>query len=157
MDRHHGWKVKPRRLFDVDDRQLNFWRLGTQDQLQRRRRRPYPSNCENRDVARGHTKRLMGGEIKDYNQRFPGSGNEASDAPSRDDDRDDEIPTQILHTFVPSQVPKHSKIVLLPKEISSWLISLLWKLPMNEQLWERHTRTNLGDSGDGKPTANPSK
>ena len=75
-----------------------------------------------------------------------------SDALSRDNDRDDDELTKKLRTSVPSQVPKHFKIVPLPKEISLWLTSLLQKLPVKEQLRERHTRTKLGRGGDGKLT-----
>jgi len=46
-------------------------------------------------------------------------------------------------------MPSHFKIVPLPNEISSWLTSLLRKLPVKEQLRERHTRTKLGRGGDG--------
>ena len=40
--------------------------------------------------------------------------NDVSDALSRDDDRSDEDLTNILRTFVPSQVPEHFEIVALP-------------------------------------------
>ena len=107
------------------------------------------------EVARGHAKRLMDAQVKDYSQWFPGKENDVSDSLSRDDDRDDDELTKILRSSVPSQVPKHFKIVQLPKEISSWLISLLQKLPVKEQLRERHTRTKLGRGGDGKLTVTP--
>ena len=107
------------------------------------------------EVARGHAKRLMDAQVKDYSQWFPGKENDVSDALSRDDDRDDDELTKILRTFVSPQVPKHFEIVPLPKEISSWLISLLQKLPVKEQLREKHTRTKLGRGGDGKLTAIP--
>ena len=107
------------------------------------------------EVARGHAKRLMDAQVKDYSQWFPGKENDVSDSLSRDDDRDVDELTKHLRTSVPSQVPKHFKIVPLPKEISSWLISLLQKLPVKEQLRERHTRTKLGRGGDGKLTVTP--
>ena len=100
-------------------------------------------------VAREHATRLMEHGIKDYSQWFPGKENDVADALSRDDDRDDEELTQILHSHVPSQMPRHFEIVPLPNEISSWLTSLLRKLPVKEQLQERHTRTKLGRGGDG--------
>ena len=77
-----------------------------------------------------------------------------SDALSGDDDRDNGTLPQILRTFVPSQVPKHFKIVPLPKEISQWLIALLQKLPVKNQSRERHTLTKRGRLGDGKSTVN---
>ena len=101
------------------------------------------------EVARDHAMRLLELGIKDYSQWFPGKENDVSDALSRDDDRSDEELTHILRTFVPSQMPEHFEIVPLPNEIDSWLISTLQKLPVREQLRERHTRTKLGRGGDG--------
>ena len=108
------------------------------------------------EVARSHARRLMTHGIKDYSQWFPGKENDVADALSRDDDRSDEELTHILRTFVPSQVPEHFEIVQLPNEISSWLISLLQKLPVKEQLREKHTRTKLGRGVAGSSGANPS-
>ena len=81
------------------------------------------------EVARGHAKCLMDVQVKDYSQWFPGKENDVSDSLSRDDDRDDDELTKILRSSVPSQVPKHFKIVSLPKEISSWLISYCRNCP----------------------------
>jgi hypothetical protein len=105
------------------------------------------------DVAREDARRKLEAGIKNYSQWFPGSENNVSDALSRDDDRSDEDLTNILRSFVPSQVPSHFTIVPLPNEISSWLTSLLQRLPVKEQLLERHTRTKLGRSEDGRSIA----
>jgi hypothetical protein len=43
----------------------------------------------------------------------------------------------------------------MPDKISSWLILLLQKLPMKEQLWEAHTRTNLRHEGNFDSTLSP--
>ena len=77
-----------------------------------------------------------------------------ADALSRDDDRDDDELTSILQTFCPSQLPQDFKIVALPREISSWLISVLQKLPVLPQLQEKHTRTRIGRGSDGVNTQN---
>ena len=106
------------------------------------------------EVARSHAMRLMKHGIKDYSQWFPGKENDVADALSRDDDRSDEELTHILRTFVPSQVPKHFEIVPLPNEISSWLTSLLQRLPVKEQLREKHTRTKLGRGAGGSNGVN---
>ena len=95
-------------------------------------------------VARSHAMRFMDHDIKDYSQWFPGKQNDVADALSRDDDRNDEELTNVLRKFVPSQVPKHFKIVPLPNEISCWLTSLLQRLPAKGQLREKHMRTKLG-------------
>ena len=107
------------------------------------------------EVQRGHARRFLDREIKDYSQWFRGRENVVADALSRDDDRTDEELTNILHTFCAQQTPKHFKILPLPKEISSWLISLLQRLSVKEQLQERHTRTKLGRGSDGASIANP--
>ena len=101
------------------------------------------------EIARSHATRLLDNNIKDYSQWFAGKENDVADALSRDDDRNDEELTKILRSHVPSQVPQHFKIVPLPNEISSWLTSVLQKLPVKERLLERHTRTRLGRGEDG--------
>ena len=78
-----------------------------------------------------------------------------SDSLSRDNDRSDKELTNILYSCVPSQMPEHFKIVSLPSKIVSWMTSLLHKLPIKEQLREKHMRTKLGHGEGGSPTANP--
>ena len=101
------------------------------------------------EVCRDDALTAMENEICDYSQWFPGKKNVVADALSRDDDRTDEELTSIFKTFCPEQVPSHFKIVPLPNEITSWLISVLQKLPVREQLREEHTRTKLGRGTDG--------
>ena len=105
------------------------------------------------EVARSHAMRMLKNGIKDYSQWFPGKENDVSDALSRDMDRSNEELTNILHSFVPSQMPNHFRIVPLPNEISSWLTSLLLRLPVKEQLQERHTKTILGRGSVGNSIA----
>ena len=102
------------------------------------------------EVCRKDAKRNLEFQLKDYSQWFPGDENEVADALSRDDDRTDQELTFLLHKFCPSQMPKHFKIVPLPAEISSFLISVLQKLPVKKQLQERHTVTKIGRGPDGK-------
>ena len=75
---------------------------------------------------------------------------------SRDDDRSDEELTNILCSHVPEQMPEHMEIVPLPKEIVSWLTSLLQRLPPKTQSQEKHKRTKLRRGNDGSPGASPS-
>ena len=79
--------------------------------------------------------------------------NDVSDTLYRDDDRSENELINIFRSFTPSQIPDHFVIVPLPIEISSWLISLLQRLPMKEQLREIHMRTKLGRGQGGKTTA----
>ena len=88
------------------------------------------------EVSRGDAEQMMEARIKNYSQWFTGKYNDVSDALSQDDDRSDEELKIILRTFVPSQVPSHFEIVPLPNKISSWLISLLQRLTVKEQLLE---------------------
>ena len=80
--------------------------------------------------------------------------NDISDALSRDNNRSDDELINIFCSFTPSQIPDHFEIVSLPSKISSWLISLLQRQPVKEQLLERHTRTKIGRGQGGKTTVN---
>ncbi len=96
------------------------------------------------EVARLHASHYLSHGVREYSQWFRGSENPVADALSRDDDRSDEELTHILRTHCHSQIPQHFVIVPLPKEITSWLTSLLQRLPVKQQLVEKHTRTKLG-------------
>ncbi len=91
--------------------------------------------------------------IKNYSQWFKEESNKVSDALSRDDDRDDKELTNIFWTFCPSQIPSHFQIVLLPNKITSWLIALLQKLPVNLQYNEVHMQSKLGHGSNGASIA----
>ena len=88
------------------------------------------------EVCRSDAKRKLEFEVKDYSQWFPGAHNDVADALSRDDDRSDEDLINLLKTFCLSQMPSLFKIVPLPAEIVSFLISVLQKLPVKTQLRE---------------------
>ena len=107
------------------------------------------------EVCRKDAKRNLEYNLKDYSQWFPGAQNDVADALSRDHDRTDEELTYLLFKFCPSQMPKPFKIAPLPAEISSYLISVLQKLPVKKQLREKHTRTKIGRGPDGKSIAFP--
>jgi len=99
------------------------------------------------EVACHHTTLFINANIKEYSQWFEGKRNQVADALSREFDRTNDDLTNTLRLFCPSQLPKHFEIVPLPIVIVSWLTSLLQKLPMKEQLQEKHTRAKL-DCGD---------
>jgi hypothetical protein len=84
---------------------------------------------------------------------FAGKLNNVADALSRDWHQDDEELTSILRIHFPQQMPTHFKISPLPNKINSWMILLLQRLPVNEQLREEHMMTNLALGPDGKSTA----
>ena len=105
------------------------------------------------EVARGHASRFMWAGVREYSQWFPGKENQVADALSRDWDRTDAELTKILFSHVPSQVPTSFKIVQLPNEISSYVTSLLQRLPVQQQYSEEHKLTTLGRGSDGGDTA----
>ena len=107
------------------------------------------------ETARLHTTLFLDTGIKEYSPWFPGRENNVADALSRNFDRSDDDLTQILRNTCPSQLPQHFQIVQLPNKISSWLTTLLQKLPMKEQLREAHTRTKLGRGNDSPCTSPP--
>ena len=127
-------------------KKTNFSELGEE---------PIQAEVRN-EVCRDDAKRKFDFKVKDYSQWFPGVQNKVADALSRDDDRSDEDLTKILKTFCTSQIPSHFKSVPLPAEISSYLISVLQKLPVKAQLQEKHTRTKIGCGPDGNNIVNPS-
>jgi hypothetical protein len=105
------------------------------------------------DAARHHAKLFMDANIKGYSQWFARKLNNVTDALSREWHHDNNKLTSILCLHFPQQMPMHFKISPLPSEISSWLISLLQRLPANEQLREEHTTTNLALGDDGRNIA----
>jgi hypothetical protein len=102
------------------------------------------------DAARHHAKLFMDANIKGYSQWFVGKLNNVADALSQDWHRDDNKLTSILCLHFPQQMPTHFEISPLPSKISSWLISLLQRLPANKQLREEHTTTNLALGTNGR-------
>ena len=74
---------------------------------------------------------------------------------SSDLDWSDDKLTQLLFTHVPTQVPHSFKIVPLPSKISSYVTSLLLKLPMQQQYNKEQKPTTIGHGNDGANTAKP--
>jgi hypothetical protein len=88
--------------------------------------------------------------LKSYSQWFKGECSEVVDALSRDNNRSDKDLTIICYNFCKLQICKKLlKILLLPKEITSWLTALLHKLPVNPQYNEEHTQSKLGCGNNG--------
>ena len=108
------------------------------------------------DAARKYAEVFMNADVKGYSQWFKGKQNNVADALSREWHRSNDELTFILHSLFPNQMPVHFEISPLPKEISSWLTSLLQQLPVSEQLREEHTTAKLAPGDDGQPTASPS-
>ncbi len=108
------------------------------------------------NIARHHTTLFFEAGIKEYSQWFPGWENNVVNALLRDFDCSFNEPTKILRESRPSQLPQRFQIVPLPNKISSWVTSLLQRLPMKEQLRETGTRAVLGHGADSPSTTEPS-
>jgi hypothetical protein len=97
----------------------------------------------------------MSANIREYSQWFLGSYNQVADALSCNLDRTDEELTQILFTHVPTQMPPSFKIVPLPNKISSYVTSLLRRLPVQQRYSKEHRTTTIGCGNVGGSTVNP--
>jgi hypothetical protein len=98
----------------------------------------------------------MDADVKGYSQWFEGKKEKVADALSRDWHLGNDELTSLLRFHFPEQMPENFRISPLPKEISSWMSSLLQQLPISEQLRERHTTMGLAPGGVGKNGASPS-
>ena len=125
-------------------RKTNFWEIIGED-------RDAVQEMVRIKMAHHHTTIYLNVGIKEYSQWFSGLENNVANALLCDFDCSDDELTQIICDTCTSQLPQHFQIVLLPNENSSWLTSLLLKLPVKEQLRETHTRIMLG-----RGTASPS-
>ncbi len=75
-----------------------------------------------------------------------------ADALSQENDESNNKLTHILTSLDIPQTPPNFSIVPLPNKIVSWLTSLL---PVQLQLQETYTRTNLGRGSNGQSGATP--
>eukprot|EP00957_Ditylum_brightwellii_P189041 14390981-Ditylum_brightwellii.AAC.2 len=107
-------------------------------------------------IARTHAKNMMDTKVKDYSQYFPGKYNWIADALSCDNKCDNATLTKNVRTSLPTQLSLFFRISPLPKEISSWLILLLQKLPVKGQIRKVHMRTKLRRGADGNSGTSPS-
>ncbi len=108
------------------------------------------------NTAPHHAQLFMDAKIKGCSQWFARKLNNVADALSQDWQQDNNKLTSILYLSFPQQMPTHFKIPPLPSKISSWLISLLQRLPVNERLQEEHMAKKLVPDNDGKNIASQS-
>ena len=101
-------------------------------------------------ISRSHAIRLLENECCDYSQWFPGEDNELSDSLSRDFHLSESQLTNLYFSKIPEQTPTNLKISPLPKEIESFLSSMLHRLPEQTQQQERHKISSLARGVDGK-------
>ena len=102
------------------------------------------------DAARKYASIFMNADVIGYSQWFSGKSNNVAETLSRDWHRSDEELIFILRHHFSKQMPASFHLSPLPSKIGSWMISLLWQLPVSKQLWEHHTMMGLklGSVGD---------
>ncbi len=108
------------------------------------------------EAARKHASLFIDAGVMEYTQWFEGKSNNVSDSLSRDFHINDNELTLLLRSLYPDQLPPHFEIVQLPKEIGSWMTSLLSKLPVKEQLREVHMKAKHDLGRDGSSTSDRS-
>jgi hypothetical protein len=87
-----------------------------------------------------------------YSQWSPGDSNNVADALSRDQhSSNSEFASSLLSLFS-EQTPTGLVLFNLPKEIHLWALSLLQKLPNQQQLCRAHLKNMSGPSLDGNPS-----
>jgi hypothetical protein len=102
------------------------------------------------EISRHFAEICVENKLVHYAQWFAGKENDVSDSLSRDYDKSDEELTHLLYSHFPEQMPEHFKIAPLPKEILSWLTLLLRRLSVKDQLQEKRSRTEIGQSKGGE-------
>ena len=91
-----------------------------------------------------------------YSQWFPGIENVVADVLSRDFHIPDDKLISLLSSLVPQQIPPLFHISPVPKEIYSWVISLLRKQPSTKQSPKEPQRSKLLRGRDGRSILHPS-
>ena len=108
------------------------------------------------NIARHHATPFFEAGINKYSQWFPGRESNVANALLFDFDCSDNELTKILCKSCPSQLPHHFQIAPMANKISSWLTSLLQRLPVKEQIQEAHTRAMIGCGTDLSGNLEPS-
>ncbi len=107
-------------------------------------------------VARKLADMAIKNDIKIYSQWFPGEDNVIPDILSRDWHLSDSHLLELLTTLFPTQLHPNFNIAPIPKEIDSFLCSVLQDLPFNKQRLPTHKPSGYGLGGSGKTSCPPS-
>ena len=81
-----------------------------------------------------------------YSQWFPGKDNALADSLSRDHHLSPHELTSLVSRKIPQQLPRHFRIVPIPREVGSWICSLLAKMPEQK---DRHKPQRMSDIAAG--------
>ena len=101
-------------------------------------------------ISREHALRMLNNNCRDYSQWFPGDDNDLADSLSRDFHIPDDKLISLYFNYIPQQTPPNLKISPLPKEISSFLLSMLQTLPDKTQQQEKYKISSLARGLDGQ-------
>mmetsp|Transcript_19007 Transcript_19007/g.26757 ORF Transcript_19007/g.26757 Transcript_19007/m.26757 type:complete len:153 (-) Transcript_19007:1279-1737(-) len=94
-------------------------------------------------ISRDHAFCLLNNNLKGYSQWFPGDENEGADSHSHNHNLTDLQLTKLYFSFTPNQIPTSFKIFSVPKEIVSYIFSMLQTPPEGTQQLERHKSSSL--------------
>ena len=98
----------------------------------------------------------MGQKVKLYSQWFPGADNIIPDSLSRDWHLSDTELIALLTHLLPNQIHPNFRIVPIPKEIDSFLCSVLSDLPFNTARQTKHKTSGFGLGNSGMSSCPPS-
>ncbi len=107
-------------------------------------------------VARKVASLAIENDIKLYSQWFPGDDNIIPDILSRDMHLSDAEILQLLTHLFPNQLHPNFRIVQIPREIDSFLCSVLQDLPFNQQRLIPRKKSGFGLGGSGNNSCPPS-
>jgi hypothetical protein len=122
--RYDNKMPQARRLRFFNDRHHHLCRLAKENDFLEAGTNPDKSTIHLK-IARKHASHFIHRNIKEYSQQFPGKKNNVANALSWDFDLSNAKITEHLRLHYPSQLPPHFQVVPFPREIESWLISLL--------------------------------
>jgi hypothetical protein len=113
-----------RRLHLIDDQQHHVCLMAEENKFSKAAMDPTKSTICLK-TARKHAGLFIRHNIREYSQWFLGKKKNVANTLSWDFDLSYAELNKTLHLHYPSQVPPHFQVVPLPREIESWLTSLL--------------------------------
>jgi hypothetical protein len=94
-------------------------------------------------VARKYARLVLNNDLVNYSQWFPGVDNVVADCLSRDGHLSQIERESLLTSAFPNQLPPNFQVTQVPEEITSFVFSVLQRLPKRTQRWKGRKRTGL--------------
>ena len=104
-------------------------------------------------VARYLARLMINEEASLFPEHIAGVMNTIADCLSRDFHLNNNELTNLLHSSIPSQIPKNFQIFTLPENLSSWIESVVGSLPPSQELLPIPSPSNLALSKNGWTTS----